>query len=255
MIVNQSGDNFIMMAQHDHAQASGKLVDNWKQDFIMRSKLRQLADWAVGQHDRAWIPLDKHPKWNEDKNRPYTFVDYPLKEKLDAYVHGIDDIEKDSYYAAVLCSRHYSSFFPTDSHDPDIKHFLDHERKRRSRLKKQMDLEVPRYLYDLHFKRLQFCDDLSLYICMQEPGVAKEEELSWFKNGFRQTFDFAPQGMISNWLDKYTVSVAPFPFERPFELSIPYKLVTMEAIDNKGLQQAWDQADVEYRHVKIIPGK
>ncbi|MBM7552261.1 DUF3891 family protein [Thalassobacillus pellis] len=255
MIVNQFDQHFLMFAQHDHALGSGVLVDNWKQDFLIRSKLREEADWAVAQHDRAWIPLDKRPIWNEKKDRPYSFIDYPLQEKLDAYTRGIDSIAKESSYAAMLCSLHYSSFFPADTKDSTIQAFLDHEKERREKLSEKLTIDVPKDLYDRHFRRLQFCDDLSLYICMQEPGVSKEKELSWFKNGFRQSFDFAPDGMMAHWLDSETVSVQPFPFERIFELNVPYRIVTKEAIAQKGLQKAWETADIKERKVTLVPGR
>ncbi|MFD1019349.1 DUF3891 family protein [Thalassobacillus hwangdonensis] len=251
MIVNQAGDHFIMINQHDHARVSGEIVMNWKQDFLLRSKLREEADWAIGEHDRAWIQLDKKPLWNEEKERPYSFIDYPLEPKLDAYRQGLDEISETSAYAAILCSLHYSSFFPEGAKEPAIQTFLNDERNRREQLKNEMDMDIPSYLYDLHFKRLQFCDDLSLYVCMQEPGVSKANELSWFKDGFRQSFEFAPNGMIAHWEDEKTVSIDPFPLEKPFEIQIPYRKVTKQAIDEHGLQQAWDGAAVDYRKVRF----
>ncbi|WP_181350815.1 DUF3891 family protein [Thalassobacillus sp. CUG 92003] len=256
MIVNRLEDGFVLITQHHHALASGTMVRNWKEKYLIRSKVREEADWAVAEHDRAWIPLDRHPLWNERKEQPFTFVDYPLKEKLAAYKRGIDEVEQRSAYAAILCSSHYQSFFSSGSQDADIRHFLDHETTRQERLFRTMEMNLPQDIYDLHFKRLQFCDDLSLYICAQQPGVAKEDELPWFKDGFRQHFEFAPDGMIAHWKDESTVSVDPFPFERPIEVSIPYCQLAVDDIESKGLQTAWDEAEVEYRHIAFVrPGE
>ncbi|MGI8313991.1 DUF3891 family protein [Halobacillus mangrovi] len=252
MIVQERENEFLMIKQHDHAQISGQMVLEWKKNFLLRSKLREEADWAIAQHDRAWIPLDEHPKWNDEKNRPYTFIDYPIKEKIEAYQRGIKEVAERSLYAGMLCSMHYMSFFSEDSDDPAILQFIGEEKKRQEDLFKAMKMDVPKDIYHLHFKRLQFCDDLSLYVCMQEPGIPKEQEVPWFKDGFRQTFDFAPDGIMANWVDQTQVSVNSFPFSRPFEVHIPYRSVSKKAIEEKGLEKAYHEAETAQRTVKII---
>ncbi|ARI75488.1 DUF3891 family protein [Halobacillus mangrovi] len=253
MIVQERENEFLMIKQHDHAQISGQMVLEWKKNFLLRSKLREEADWAIAQHDRAWIPLDEQPKWNNEKNRPYSFIDYPLKEKIEAYQLGIKEVAERSLYAGILCSMHYASFFSEDSDDPVIRKFIADEKKRQEDLSEAMKMDVPRDIYHLHFKRLQFCDDLSLYVCMQEPGISKDEEVPWFKDGFKQTFDFAPDGIMANWVDQKQVSVKPFPFSRPFEVYIPYRSVSKKAIEEKGLEKAYHEAETGQRTVEIIP--
>ena len=254
MIVLERDHDFIMMRQHDHALLSGKMVWEWKKNFLLRSKLREEADWATAQHDRAWIPLDEHPRWNEEKERPYSFIDFPLEEKLAAYQRGIEEVASRSLYAGMLCSMHYQSFLSEDSAEVVIRDFVAQEKKRQEDLFAAMEMDVPKDIYDLHFNRLQFCDDLSLYVCMQTPGVSKEEEVSWFKDGFRQTFDFAPSGMIAHWVDDKQVSVDPFPFEGPFDATVPLKVVKKTEIERLGLNEAYHQAEDDQRFVTFIPG-
>ncbi|MFZ0369728.1 MAG: DUF3891 family protein [Halobacillus sp.] len=253
MIVNEQEHHFLMIEQHEHAKISGQIVRNWKKDFLLRSKLREEADWAVSQHDRAWIPLDKDPIWNEEKNRPYSFIDYPLTEKLEAYQRGIEEAADQSLYAGMLCSMHYQSFFSEDSEDPEIRSFLEDEKDRQKNLYQAMKRDIPKDIYQLHFQRLQFCDDLSLYICMQESGISKDEEVSWFKNGFRQSFDFAPGGIMPHWVDEKQVSLRPFPLEYSFEVQIPYRMVSKEDIEKKGLKEAYHQTEINHRVVVFVP--
>lgn len=252
MIVIEKDQHFIMIPQHDHAAVSGELVDHWKNNFLLRSKLREEADWAIRQHDRAWIPLDQEPEWNEDEQCPYSFIDYPLKEKLRAYQRGIHEVAEQSLYAGMLCSMHYASFFSEDNKDPLVQTFLSEEKERQNELFERMEMDVPYDVYDLHFRRLQFCDDLSLYVCMQEAGTPKEEEVSWFKNGFRQSFDFAPKGMIAHWVDEGNVSVTPFPFEKTFTVEIPFRSVSKEAIQKNGLVQAYQQTEEGKKQVTFV---
>ncbi|RWZ54782.1 DUF3891 family protein [Halobacillus fulvus] len=253
MIVNEREEDFLMIRQHDHAKLSGEIVSHWKKDFLLRSKLREEADWAIVQHDRAWIPLDEEPRWNEEKQRPYSFIDYPQEEKFAAYQRGIEEVASQSLYAGMLCSMHYQSFLPDDSEDPVVRQFVEEEKQRQEDLFATMAMDIPRDVYDLHFRRLQFCDDLSLYVCMQEPGTPKEQEVSWFKNGFRQSFDFAPEGMMAHWIDDKQVSVDPFPFQAPFDVLIPYKIVMKKEIEKLGLKKAYDEAETDQRPVTFIP--
>jgi hypothetical protein len=252
MIIREKDDHFIMITQHEHANISRKFADHWKSNFLLRSKLREEADWAIRQHDRAWIPLDQSPEWNEEKQRPYSFVDYPLEKKLEAYQRGIQEVASQSLYAGMLCSMHYASFFSEDSDDKQIRTFLSEERERQQQLFEMMEMDIPQDIYDLHFRRLQFCDDLSLYVCMQETGTSKEEEVSWFKNGFRQPFDFAPAGMIAHWEDQEKVSVEPFPFEKSFSIELPYRAVSKKSIADKSLSKAFNEADLHSQRITII---
>lgn len=253
MIVHERDNDFIMIKQHDHAKISGEIVLNWKKNFFLRSKLREEADWAIAQHDRAWIPLDEHPLWDDENGRPFSFIDYPLEEKLAAYQRGIEEIASRSLYAGMLCSMHYQSFFSNKAEITLIQRFISEENERQKNLFEDMETDVPYDIYQLHFRRLQFCDDLSLYVCMQEPGTPKEKEVTWFKDGFRQKFDFAPDGIVPQWVDDEQVSLNPFPFESTFKVNIPYRVVTKEEINKNGLENAFHDAKIKYRTIAFIP--
>ncbi|WJE15853.1 DUF3891 family protein [Halobacillus sp. ACCC02827] len=252
MIVIEKQDHFIMIQQHDHAYISGQIVAFWKKNFLLRSKLREVADWAIQQHDRAWIPLDQNPAWNEEKQRPYSFIDYPLAEKIEAYRRGIEEVEEQSLYAGILCSMHYASFFKEDSGVQEERNFIEEEKNRRSRLFEQMDMDIPEDIYQLHFRRLQFCDDLSLFLCMTGPDVPEEEEVPWFRNGFPQTFDVAPEGIRADWEAEDRISVHPFPFAQPFEVDIPYRRVGKQDISDKGLLAAYQKEEVRHKTVAVV---
>ncbi|SIS53739.1 DUF3891 family protein [Salimicrobium flavidum] len=243
MIVREYKEGFIMIRQHDHALISGKMARQWRKDFLLTSRIRSEADWAIEVHDRAWIPLDKKPLWNEEKQRPFSFIDYPLEEKLQAYRSGIEETAKESLYAGILTSMHYQSFFENDREDPHAAEFYDEQTHVQEQLFSQMRVEVPQELRQLHFERLQFCDNLSLYICMNKPGVSKEDEVSWFKDGFPQPFDFAPGGVSSYWRDETSVILKPFPFSEEWTASVPYRYVTRERIEEVGLETAYNEAE------------
>lgn len=124
------------------------LGEEWKEDVL----------YSIKEHDRAWIDLDHTPLWNDELQRPYSFIDYPSLIKLTYYRQGIDKVGRQSPYAGLLCSLHFASFYEAQKN------------------------------VQFHFKLLQQCDHLSIYLCMQEPGINKAQEISWYRNGFPQLF-------------------------------------------------------------------
>lgn len=251
MIVMDRQDSFLLFKQYDHGLASGDMARHWKDEYFTRADLRKDVEFAVANHDRAWIALDRNPLWNREKQQPYSFIDYPLNEKIKHYEQGIDEVQQRTNYGAALCSLHYTSFFPKDSSQSVISAFISREIRRRERIFGRMVKHVSAEERLDHFKLLQFCDDLSLYLCMNEPGVEKDQELSWFKDGFRQTFEFASEGMMARWEDQQTVTVTPFPFEHSFMVSIPFKNVYKKHIDEYGMKIAYEQGEEGIRNVLI----
>ena len=230
MIVRQKQNEIECIKQHDHAHISGVVAEHWIEAVHPDVTL------GIFEHDRAWIPLDQIIEKDPERGLPHDFISYPLEPKLKAYISGVDEVQEKSLYGAFLCSMHYCSFFTgTITSKSEVKQFLDHENSRQEQLLKQlqMDKESDQIVYD--FKLLQFCDDLSLYICMNHPGTAKSDEVSWFREGFTQTFSFAPTGIKAEWVNTNEVKLDPFPFTKPLTLSFPVYLVpvpTVQSIDH-----------------------
>ncbi|WP_156430913.1 DUF3891 family protein [Paenibacillus sp. FJAT-26967] len=49
---------------------------------------------------------------------------------------------------------------------------------RQQRLKAKLN-QPGESMIEQHFKLLKLCDELSLYVCLNEPGVSKDEEHPW----------------------------------------------------------------------------
>ncbi|QHS23856.1 DUF3891 family protein [Virgibacillus sp. MSP4-1] len=243
MIVVSSGEIIRMVEQHEHGKVSGEMAKYIHPDLFPGTPLRSDVEFAISYHDYAWKEIDQHPRLNDETGAPYSFTDYPLTAKLASYEKGIDSVQNHSAYAGLLCSLHYSSFFSSESTNPVIKSFISREMNRRKQLQSRNVAFQNGEILDCHFKWLQFCDDLSLYLCMNEPGVAKEDEVSWFQNGFRQTFPFAPGGMEANWKDPYTIGVAPFPFKETFQVRLPYKSFNKKDFQQNDLEEIYQNTE------------
>ncbi|UTE73095.1 DUF3891 family protein [Rossellomorea marisflavi] len=251
MIIRETNDSFIMIKQHDHAFLSGEIVRHFDASIIRSNAYWDELLHASYQHDRSWIGLDTTPVWNDAAHRPFTFSDYPLIPKLVFYTRGIDDISEVHPYAGLLCSLHFSSFF-TNTSDPDCLRFLEKEALRQTELRKRLPA-LDEDLLQEHFTLLQFSDDFSLYMCLNHPGVAKDEEHPWFKNGFKHTqyFNHTDDPLKGHWTGHHDIAITGAPFKQPFTVELFYKEVSKSSILHNGVAKAYDSADLSTHSITI----
>lgn len=208
MIVREEPGSFVLIKQHDHGMVSGEFARHWAE--VPRPLEPTL--YAIANHDIGWQALDTSVRWNEKSGKPYSFTNYPIEPKLRAYKEGLDLLEARSLYAAYLCSMHYASL-AGDSKD-EIE-FRESEAGRRRRIEEALSREELENL-EYNFRLLQLCDNLSLFVCLNEPG---RNEHPWFKDGF--SFEGAKLRPI--WEDRGTLRLEPNPFSQPFDIVLPYR--------------------------------
>ncbi len=211
MIVRERPDSFVLVEQHHHGLVSGEFARHWDEEI----RNREAALYAIANHDVAWRELDATVRWNDEAGRPYSFVDYPAGPKLRAYSKGLDFIESQSPYAAYLCSMHYGSFVRGVQREQEVT-FGDSEAERRRRIVAALsDEEIEGSEYN--FRLLQLCDDLSLFVCLNEPG---RDDYPWYRDGFG--FMGARFGPV--WEDERTLRLDPNPFSKGFAIEVPYRV-------------------------------
>lgn len=211
MIVRELEDSFLVIRQHDHGLISGEFARYWGTRIHPKTPTLH----AIARHDIGWLELDDEVRFNPETNAPYSFIDYPLEPKLRAYGNGLDRIEYEEPYAGYLCSMHYSSFV-RDSEEPAAVEFKKGEDERRDRLEALPEKWLDNVGYN--FRLLQLCDDLSLFVCLNEPG---ENTFPWYRNGF----EFGGEKLMPVWNDERTLSLTPNPFSGPFDLTVPYRRI------------------------------
>src|SRR5215204_1592180 len=136
MIVRERPDSFLLFEQHEHALIAGEFALRWRE----KPRPFESAVYAIANHDLAWREADREVLWNEEKDRPYSFVDYPLDLKLPAQRRGIDLVADHDPYAGCLCSMHYARFL-LDSERPEEVAFREGEFDRQEGIKKSMTAE------------------------------------------------------------------------------------------------------------------
>lgn len=241
MIVRETASEFIMVAQHDHAHLSGDIAQHIERRFLGDDTYVESVLRAVYEHDRGWIRLDETPVWNDRNMVPFSFTDYPLPPKLILYRYGIDETERLDEYAGLLCSLHYSSFqHIRHSTHPFCVDFMAYETQRQKRIRNR--IRVDEELVHRHFQILQLCDELSLYVCLNEPGVPKEAEYPKYKDGFHypglgQRED---EGRWrAEWTDAGRIQVTPSLFEPSFTAELILKKVSKERVGQWGIAEAY----------------
>lgn len=214
MIVRELADSFLLIKQHDHALASGTFAGGWADP----PRPRDPTLFAVTHHDVAWKGPDSGVRWNEEKERPYSFVDYPTEPKVEAYARGLDWLEGRDPYAACLCSAHYENLVRFYGKTEAEERFAEAEARRQARLQSGLSGEEIRNL-DRNLGFLRLCDGLSLFVCLNEPGEADNPPP--YPGGFAFDGDvFDPV-----WEDRRTLRLDPDPFSGPFGITIPYQKV------------------------------
>ncbi|GAB6928138.1 DUF3891 family protein [Paenibacillus sp. JCM 10914] len=238
MIIRETTDAFIMTTQDDHGRFSGEIARGFRPSLFMDESVLDEVLLAIAEHDRAWLRMDDTPIWNDRSGTPYTFIDYPVLPKLLMYSKGVDEIEAMSPYAAYLCSLHFASFMKNAKGAPFVA-FYQEEQQRQERLRRAHEFPADD-IVQRQFGLLQLCDDISLYVSMNEPGATKEQEHLWFRNGFAMSIE--GEKVVAQWISEDEIRLSPVLFDQSWSASVRWKQVLKKEIQQEGLAQAFAAA-------------
>lgn len=249
MICRVQDEHFVMIKQHDHGLLAAELAARFRIEQASRSRRDEVL-YAIANHDIGWIDLDETPFWNDQAKMPYTFIDFPVAPKLTFYRRGLDEIEASTLYGALLCSLHYERLIEVSGErSPELTVYMQEEEKRRSAIHRRLEEsgQAPgedELYYD--GKLLQFCDDLSLFLSLHEPGTPKEDFHPWFREGFPSAKDFDCTGgrtVAAEWRGTELL-LGPFPFTEAFEVMLPLRRVPIREAESRGLAAAYADTPV-----------
>lgn len=251
MIIRETDREFVLITQHDHARLAGEIASHLEKELFLDDEYLSSALLAIDQHDRGWIPLDASPIWNAESQAPYSFMDYPLAPKIEKYQQGIDEVEAMNEYAALLCSLHYASFMHIrDSLDEASSRFYQHELARQQRITEK--LSVSQEVIQRHFTLLQLCDDISLYVCLNEPGVSKEEEHPWFMEGFEDTL--LGERCEARWINAREIRLTPSLLAKELTTTLQQRYVSKQKIETQGFSEAYKGSERVKLEISLLNG-
>ena len=90
---------------------------------------------------------------------------------------------------------------------------------------------------------LRLCDDLSLFVCLNEPGVHKKNVHPFYLKGIPESAFFNEDNehnIFAQYVDRQTIKFNSFPFQESFEFTVTFKNVDKNEIERVGLLDAYE---------------
>src|SRR6266852_294013 len=203
MIVQEQGDQLILIRQTDHAVLSGFFAREWGNELFKRPEPFESVRLAAEEHDNGWREWELQPQIDPKTRLPYSFMSLPTAAHIALYQRGIERVVKIDRYAALL-----------------VNDFLQVLKLQQLRLKVDLRAELAtkdfaqEKLLETNSRRLEALDRLSLYFCLSTPADATMEAIPVDDQGSEVDWVLRPRGPDS-------VSLAPYPFRKePLTVSI-----------------------------------
>src|SRR5699024_1919496 len=101
---------------------------------------------------------------------------------------------------------------------------------------------------------VQLADNLSLYLCLNEPGVPKTKEHAFFKSGIpiSNEIEGIKTAIVDvHWQDKKRIQLAGLPYVAPFSVTLTQKLIHIKQIEEHGLIKAYETALYDKHDIDI----
>jgi hypothetical protein len=235
MIVQEQGDELVLIRQTDHAVLSGFLAREWGNDLFQRPEPFESLQLAASEHDNGWREWELQPQIDPKTRLPYSFMSLPTDAHMELYQRGIERVVKSDRYAGLLVSMHasglydraratipgFSAKYVKSAESELVSDFLQGLKLQQLRLKVDFRADsagkefVQDKLLEANSRRLEALDRLSLYFCMSStPQDATIEGVPVDDHGSEVDWELRPRGPNA-------VSLGPYPFRRePLQVSI-----------------------------------
>jgi Protein of unknown function (DUF3891) len=257
MIVQERGDELVLIRQTDHAVLSGFFAREWGNDLFQRPEPFDSFLLAVTEHDNGWREWELAPELDPKTHLPFSFMSLPTAEHTSLYERGIERLVKSDPYAGLLVSMHcqglydrtratipgFSAKHVKSTETELVNGFVQALKLQQLRLKvelradpamKQVSEEKE---IEMNFRRLDVLDRLSLYFCLGPVEDSTIENVPVDGRGSEVDLELRPQS-------NNVVSLSPYPFRRePLEVSILTRRVPKRFYtDNTQFQRTLAQA-------------
>ncbi len=257
MILQEQGDQLVIIRQTDHAILAGFFAREWGNDLFTKPEPFGSFCLAAAEHDNGWSEWELQPRIDLTTFLPFSFMSIPTHEHIALYQRGLDRLVKADHYAALLVSLHaaslydrtratmpgFSAKYVKSSETQIVNEFVHRLRLQQLRLKVGLRADpatngfVEDKLLQANSQRFEALDRLSLYFCLAPLGDATIDCVSVDDHGSEADWDLRPESGNS-------VTLSPYPFRRdPLEFSILARTIPMHHYaDDLDLQKTLAQA-------------
>ena len=111
MIVQEQGDQLLLIRQTDHAVLSGFFAREWGNELFKRPEPFESVRLAAAEHDNGWREWELQPQVDPRTRLPYSFMSLPTEAHLALYQKGIERVVKSDRYSGLLVSLHASQLY------------------------------------------------------------------------------------------------------------------------------------------------
>jgi hypothetical protein len=234
MIVQEQGDELILIRQTDHAVLSGFFAREWGNELFQRFEPFESVGLAASEHDNGWREWELEPRIDPKTRLPFSFMSLPTDVHMELYQRGIERVVKSDRYAGLLVSMHasglydraratipgYSAKYVKSTETELVSGFLQALKLQQLRLKVDLRADpagkelVQEKVLERNSRRLEALDRLSLYFCMSgTPHDATIENVPVDDHGSEVDWELRP--------GTNAISLGPYPFRRePLKVSI-----------------------------------
>jgi hypothetical protein len=234
MIIQEQGDQLILIRQTDHAMLSGFFARSLGNKVFSRPEPFESFCLAAAEHDNGWNEWELLPQIDSKTFTPYNFMSIPTEEHIALYQRGIERVVRADRYAGLLVSMHcaglydrtratmpgFSAKYVKSNESHLVSDFLQRLRLQQLRLKVDLraDPVLKAYADDhslqANLQRLEALDRLSLYFCLAPLDGSTIDAVPVNGNGSEADWDLQPAGTSF-------VTLQPYPFQKdPLEISI-----------------------------------
>jgi hypothetical protein len=242
MILQDRGNQLIIIRQTDHAILSGFFAREWGNELFKRPEPFDSVRLAAAEHDNGWTEWERHPQIDNATFLPYTFMSIPTAEHIEIYKRGIDRIVQRDRYAGLLAAMHavglydrsratipgFSAKYVKSNESQLAADFVQRLRLQQLRLKVDLRADpamksfVEEKTMQINAQRLEALDRLSLYFCLAPLAEQTIDAVPVDEQGAEADWELRPQA--NNQADaeaKNSVVLSPYPFRRdPLDISI-----------------------------------
>ena len=221
MIRRAEGSRWLLISQVDHAALAAEIAAAWREPALPPG-LEELFLQAVRHHDAGWASWEAAPRIDPGTGIPRNFTEMPM---FDAEIIWTDSIHRCAAidaWAGMWVSRHFTWLAERaresrrDVRDQDaIERFLCAQAELQSawmaslssQVRDAMELEI---LCETGFRRLQFFDALSLWLC-----CATRTEPHILEAGNQPSLGLRPETSERIGLEPYPLKVPELALETP----------------------------------------
>lgn len=227
MIVQDQGEQLLLIRQTDHAFLAGFLAKEWGNEEFARPEPFGSFCLAAAEHDNGWTEEELQPGIDARTRLPYSFMSIPAKEHIELYQRGIERLVKADHYAALLVTMHvamlydkaratmpgYSAKYVRSDEAQLATDFVQRLKLQQLRLK--VDLRTQPGMKDFvednalkaNFERLEALDRMSLYCCTTPRENSLIEGVPKDNAGSEADLELRAEGPD-------VMTLTPYPFRR-----------------------------------------